>query len=96
LARGEQIRLNESLTNKAVDIEKSNSSPWTDFLLGGDQMCFIMKEIPAILITRGFLQPDYHKASDDADTINCTKVWQAARLMYSLALEAANKEILFD
>jgi len=90
------IEVNESLTKAAIDIEKSSSSPWTSFLLGSDQMCFIMKGIPAILITRGFLQPDYHQASDDADTINYNKVWQAARLIYTLALEAANSETLFD
>jgi hypothetical protein len=90
------IKVNESIAKAPVDIEKSSSSPWTDFLLGSDQMCFIMEGIPAILITRGFLQPDYHRASDDADTVNYDKVWHASRLIYALALEAANKETLFD
>jgi hypothetical protein len=90
------ISVNETITNAPVDFEKSSSSPWTDFLLGSDQMCFIMEGIPAILITRGFLQPDYHRASDDADTVNYNKVWHAARLIYALALEAANSETLFD
>lgn len=85
-------KVNESIAKAPIDIEKSNSSPWTDFLLGSDQIVFMIHGIPAILITRGFLQPDYHRASDDADTINYTKVWQAARLMYALALEAANSD----
>ena len=79
-----------------VDFEKSISSPWTDFLFGSDQICFMKEGIPAILITRGFMQPDYHRASDDAETINYKKVWQAARLIYTLALEAANSDTLFD
>ncbi|MFC2161133.1 M28 family peptidase [Acidobacteriota bacterium] len=90
------IEVNESSANVPVDFEKSNSSPWTDFLFGSDQICFMKEGIPAILITRGFMQPDYHRASDDPDTINYIKVWQAARLMYALALEAANSDTLFN
>lgn len=90
------VKVNEAIAKAPIDIEKSNSSPWTDFLLGSDQIVFMIHGIPAILITRGFLQPDYHRASDDADTINYTKVWQAARLIYALSLEAANSETLFD
>ena len=88
-------RVNESITHAPIDMEKSSSDPWTNFLLGSDQMVFIIHGIPAILITRGFLQPDYHKASDDAETINYEKVWHAARLMYVLALESANSNTLF-
>jgi hypothetical protein len=90
------FKVNESITKAPVDIEKSSSSPWTDFLFGSDQFCFIKEGIPAILITRGFMPPDYHQASDDADTVNYNKVWHAARLIYALALEAANSETLFD
>ena len=54
------------------------------------------KGIPAILITRGFMGPDYHEASDDPETINYPKVLQAARLAFGLAIEAANREALFD
>jgi hypothetical protein len=47
------------------------------------------------LVTRGFLQPDYHYASDDPETVNYEKVLQASRLMYALAFEAANSDSLF-
>ncbi|MCJ7579478.1 MAG: M20/M25/M40 family metallo-hydrolase [Candidatus Aminicenantes bacterium] len=90
------IRANETIENVHIDMEKSSSSPWTDFLYGSDQFCFINEGIPAILITRGFMQPDYHQASDDAETINYEKVLQAAKLMYALALEAANRTTLFN
>jgi Zn-dependent M28 family amino/carboxypeptidase len=57
-----------------------------------DQMSFMQKGVPAILITRGFMGPDYHEPSDDPETINYEKVVHAARLTLGLALEAANRE----
>jgi hypothetical protein len=59
-------------------------------------MAFMRKGIPAILITRGFMGPDYHEASDDPETINYRKVLHAARLAFGLAVEAANRERLFE
>jgi hypothetical protein len=61
-----------------------------------DQLAFMQKGIPAILIIRGFMQPDYHRPSDDPATINYAKVLQASRLAYALAIEAANREVLFE
>jgi hypothetical protein len=55
----------------------------------------MQRNIPAILITRGFMGPDYHQPSDDPETINYDKVLQAARLAFGLAVEAANREVLF-
>ncbi len=60
-----------------------------------DQLVFIQKGIPAILITRGFMGPDYHQPSDDPETINYGKVLQASRLAFGLAVEAANGEVRF-
>ena len=57
-----------------------------------DQMAFMQRGIPAILITRGFMGPDYHEATDDPETINYEKVLQAARLTFALTVEAANRE----
>jgi hypothetical protein len=57
-----------------------------------DQLAFMQKGIPAILITRGFMGPDYHEPSDDPETINYDKVLQAAKLTFGLAVEAANRE----
>lgn len=61
-----------------------------------DQMAFMQQGIPAILITRGFMGPDYHQPSDDPETINYAKVLQASRLAYGLAIEAANRDRLFE
>ncbi len=57
-----------------------------------DQLAFMQKGIPAILITRGFMGPDYHEPSDDPETINYEKVLQAAKLTFGLAVRAANRE----
>jgi hypothetical protein len=61
-----------------------------------DQLAFMQKQIPAILITRGFMGPDYHEPTDDPETINYPKVRDAARLAFGLAIEAANREALFE
>ena len=86
------VNANDTIAGAPVDIARSNSAPWTDFLYGSDQFCFIMRGIPAILVTRGFMQPDYHRASDDAGTVNYKKVWHAARLIYALTVVAANSD----
>lgn len=57
-----------------------------------DQLAFMQQGIPAILITRGFMGPDYHEPTDDPETINYPKVLQAARLTFGLLVEAANRE----
>lgn len=59
-----------------------------------DQMSFMQKGVSAILITRGFMGPDYHEPTDDPETINYEKVLHAARLTFGLAMEAANREVL--
>ncbi len=61
-----------------------------------DQLAFLQQGVPAILITRGFMGPDYHTPSDDPETINYPKVTQAARLAYALAVEVGNMEVLFE
>jgi Zn-dependent M28 family amino/carboxypeptidase len=57
-----------------------------------DQLAFMQQGIPAILITRGFMGPDYHEPSDDPETINYEKVLQAAQLTFGLAVTAANRD----
>jgi hypothetical protein len=63
-------------------------------VLRSDQLSFMQQGVPAILITRGFMGPDYHEPSDDPDTINYEKVLHAARLTLGLAEEAANRDLL--
>jgi hypothetical protein len=51
-----------------------------------------MKGIPAVLITSGYNHPDYHKESDEPDRINYDKVVAASRLIFALAVTAADAE----
>ncbi len=57
-----------------------------------DQLAFLQKGVPAMLITRGFMGPDYHTPTDVPGTINYEKVVQAARLAYALAAEVGNMD----
>jgi len=62
---------------------------------GSDEVMFFMRGIPAVLITNGYSHPDYHKPSDEPDKINYKRVSEASRLIYALAITAANTEKLF-
>jgi len=63
-----------------------------DYYGGSDEVMFHMRGIPAVLITSGFSHPDYHKAGDDPDKINYDKVVAASRLIFALAVTAANAD----
>jgi Zn-dependent M28 family amino/carboxypeptidase len=63
-----------------------------DYFGGSDEVMFYTRGIPAVLITSGYKHPDYHKASDDPDKINYDKVRTASRLIFALAVTAANAE----
>jgi len=62
---------------------------------GSDEVMFHMRGIPAILITTGYSHADYHKPSDEPDKINYDKVKEASRLIYALAIAAANAEKIY-
>ena len=66
-----------------------------DYFGGSDEAMFSMRGIPAVLITSGYNYPDYHKESDDPDKINYDKVVAASRLIFALAVTAADAEKLF-
>jgi Zn-dependent M28 family amino/carboxypeptidase len=63
-----------------------------DYFGGSDEVMFYTRGIPAVLITSGYNHPDYHKESDDPEKINFDKVTAASRLIFSLAVTAANAE----
>ncbi len=58
----------------------------------GDQINFESEGIPWVLVTRGFMGPDYHRPSDDPETVNYDKVVWSSKLMYALLREAGNAE----
>ncbi len=88
--------VNESRVHANLDLRLNEGEDPHQHMMRSDQRPFTQKGIPAILLTRGFMGPDYHEASDDPETINYDKVLQAARLAWALAAEAANREVLFD
>ena len=74
-----------------LDLRLNEGDPWNHGM-GSDQAMFDYEGIPFILITRGFMQPDYHRPSDDAETINYDKVTWASKLIYALLMEGANAD----
>ena len=63
-----------------------------DYFGGSDEVMFSMRGIPAVLVTSGYNYPDYHKESDDPDRIDYNKVMMASRLIFALAVAAADTE----
>lgn len=63
-----------------------------DYFGGSDEVMFSIRGIPAVLTTSGYNYPDYHKESDDPDRINYDKVVAASRLIFALAVAAADIE----
>jgi Zn-dependent M28 family amino/carboxypeptidase len=82
---GPNVKLNMDLNFEDENAHASRS----------DQLAFNLRNIPSILVTRGFMGPDYHEITDVPETINYQKVRDSAKLIYSLALEAANLDELF-
>ncbi len=58
-----------------------------------DHHSFISHGVPALMFHTG-LHDDYHRPSDDAHKINALGLEQAARLMFSVAYEIADREDL--
>jgi Zn-dependent M28 family amino/carboxypeptidase len=54
-----------------------------------DHFNFAVKKIPALFFTSG-LHEDYHKPSDEADTIDTDKLARTAQLVFWLGHELAN------
>lgn len=88
--------VNSTIVGANLDMRLNEGDDPHAHVQRSDQMSFMQHGIPAILITRGFMGPDYHESSDDPETVNYPKVLQAARLTFALAVEAANREALFD
>lgn len=55
-----------------------------------DHFSFAIKDIPAIFFTTG-LHDDYHKQSDEVDTIDTNKSARIASLVYELGRDVANR-----
>jgi len=76
----------------------SESNPSAELLIdfswemkaNSDQFPFVQREIPTLMIHTG-LHDEWHRPSDDADTINYEGASVATRLLFSLVVQAANQ-----
>jgi hypothetical protein len=93
----EMIREVNGEVGAPLDLRLNGGDDAHGYLERSDQFAFMQKGIPAILITRGFTGGDYHRPTDDPETINYQKVLRAARSTLALVQEAANREdVEFD
>jgi Zn-dependent M28 family amino/carboxypeptidase len=63
--------------------------PEENLFMRSDHYSFAAKGVPAIFFTTG-LHPDYHKQSDEPETIDNDKLARIARLVYLLGESVAN------
>lgn len=82
---------NKNMVNANLKTDLDEGVPG-DYFGGSDEVIFYMRGIPAVLITSGYGHPDYHKQSDDPEKINFDKAAAASRLIFALALTAADAE----
>ncbi|HUX08328.1 MAG TPA: M28 family peptidase [Acidobacteriota bacterium] len=73
-----------------LDLRLHDEDQWSHGIRS-DQSCFEQKDIPYVLVTRGFMQPDYHRPSDDPETINYEKVAWSSKLMYAMLMAEGNR-----
>ena len=83
---------NRSLANVNLKTRASGEN-FGDYYGSGDEAMFMLRGIPAVLVTTGFGWPEYHQPGDDPDKIDYDRVTDASRLVFSLITAAANNEI---
>jgi Zn-dependent M28 family amino/carboxypeptidase len=94
-----KLHLSELMENANDSVAKANlktsksGEDFGDHFGGSDEAMFHFRGIPAVLITRGFNSPDYHKTTDDPDKIDYDRVAEASRLIFAITSMAANNEI---
>ncbi len=87
-------KANESIAK--VNLKTSvNGANFGDYYGSSDEAMFHFRGIPAVLITTGFGNPDYHKTSDEPDKIDYDRVAEASRLIFALITTAANNEKIY-
>ena len=81
---------NESRVQADIDFSLNEKDP-DGHIVRCDLSPFLVKNIPSILFTRGFMSPVYHSSRDDAETLNFDKIEKASRLLYLVLTEVANR-----
>jgi Zn-dependent M28 family amino/carboxypeptidase len=83
-------RTNESCVQADIDFSLNEKDP-DGHIMRCDLRPFLVKNIPSLLFTRGFMSPVYHSSRDDAETLNYDKIEKASRLLYLVLAEAGNR-----
>jgi hypothetical protein len=83
-------KANESRVQADIDFSL-NEKDLDGHIMRCDVRPFLVKNIPSLLFTRGFMPPVYHSAGDDAETLNYDKIEKASRLLYLVLAEAGNR-----
>lgn len=60
-------------------------------LQGCDTRPFLLRGIPSLLFSRGWLPPFYHSPDDDAETLDYHKITGAGRLIYRVLHDLGNR-----
>ncbi|UCE41807.1 MAG: M28 family peptidase [Candidatus Aminicenantes bacterium] len=83
-------KANESRVQADIDFSLNEMDP-DGHIMRCDLRPFLVKNIPSLLFTRGFMSPVYHSTRDDAETLNYNKIEKASRLLYLVLAEAGNR-----
>jgi hypothetical protein len=83
-------RSNESHIQADIDFSLNKKDP-DGHIMRCDVTTFLVKNIPSLLLTRGFMSPVYHSSRDDAETLNYDKIEKASRLLYLILAEVGDR-----
>ena len=86
--------VNKRGVNIYLDYSLNDPNDPHRFYYRSDHYSYARKKVPSVFFFDYEMQ-DYHRPTDDADKINYTKILRVARLVYELALSAANRESKF-
>lgn len=83
-------RSNESKVQADIDFSL-NEMDLDGHIMRCDVRPFLVKNIPSLIFTRGFMSPVYHSSQDDAETLNYDKIEKASRLLYLVLAELGDR-----
>jgi hypothetical protein len=86
--------VNNEGVNIFLDYRLNDPNDPKRFYYRSDHYSYAKKNIPSVFFF-DYEMEDYHQPTDDADKINFTKIHRIARLVYEIALSAANQESKF-
>jgi hypothetical protein len=80
--------------NMYLDYSLNNPNDPHRLYYRSDHYSYAIKDIPSVFFF-DYEMENYHRVTDDLDTINFYKIQKIARLVYEIALESANRESKF-